>query len=210
MLLPRSAILLLTAALAACSPSPVEDESAFVRETEAFRVSKDEAFRQPGSPVPSDRQDVFLPLEYYPPSLEYQVPASLRVADEQPTTQMPTSTGQMRTMRMVGTLEFSLNGQPLSLGAFVDANAGSVDRLFVPFADLTSGTETYSAGRYLDLDRTRTGIYVIDFNRAYNPYCYYDASYDCPFPPRSNRLDVAVRAGERVRAGAQASADPAR
>lgn len=208
--LPRSAILLLTAALTACSPSPVEDEAAFVRETEAFRAAKDEAFRQPGSPVPPDRQDVFLPLAYYPPSLEYQVPASLRVAEEQPVTQMPTSTGQMRTMRMVGTLEFSLNGQPLSLGAFVDANAESVDRLFVPFTDLTSGTETYPAGRYLDLDRTRTGIYVIDFNRAYNPYCYYDPSYDCPFPPRSNRLDVAVRAGERVRDGAQASAEPAR
>ncbi|HEX7086132.1 MAG TPA: DUF1684 domain-containing protein [Vicinamibacterales bacterium] len=208
--LPRSAVLLLTAALAACAPSPVEDEAAFVRETEAFRAAKDEAFRQPGSPVPPDRQDVFLPLAYYPPSLEYQVPASLRIAEEQPVTQMPTSTGQMRTMRMVGTLEFTLNGQPLSLGAFVDANAESVDRLFVPFTDQTSGTETYQAGRYLDLDRTRTGIYVIDFNRAYNPYCYYDASYDCPFPPRSNRLDVAIRAGERVRAEALASAEPAR
>src|SRR5690606_8276394 len=206
----RFAFLLLTAALVACSSPPVEDEATFVRETEAFRAAKDEAFRQPGSPVPPDRQDVFLPLAYYPPSLEYQVPASLRVAEEQPVTQMPTSTGQMRTMRMVGTLEFSLNGQPLSLGAFVDANAESVDRLFVPFTDLTSGTETYPAGRYLDLDRTRTGIYVIDFNRAYNPYCYYDPSYDCPFPPRSNRLDVAVRAGERVRDGAQASAEPAR
>ena len=55
-----------------------------------------------------------------------------------------------------------------------------MDRLFVPFVDLTSGTETYPAGRYLYLDRTRTGIYLIDFNRAYNPYCYYNASYDCP------------------------------
>jgi uncharacterized protein (DUF1684 family) len=199
--------LLLLASLAACSSPPPDDDAAFVRETEEFRRAKDEAFRGAGSPVPPDRRDAFLPLAYYPPSIEYQVPASLRVSEEQPTTQMPTSTGQLRTMRMVGTLEFTLQGQTRSLGAFVDASAESVDRLFVPFADLTSGNETYPAGRYLDLDRTRTGIYVIDFNRAYNPYCYYDPTYDCPFPPRSNRLDVAVRAGERVRGEAGAAAD---
>jgi len=206
----RFAFLLLTAALVACSSPPVEDEATFVRETEAFRAAKDEAFRQPGSPVPPDRQDVFLPLSYYPPSIEYQVPASLRIAREQPATQMPTSTGQVRTMRLVGTLEFMLKGQSLSLGAFVDANSGSVDRLFVPFTDLTSGRETYAAGRYLDLDRTATGIYVIDFNRAYNPYCYYDPSYDCPYPPPGNRLNVAIEAGERVRPEAVAPADSTR
>jgi uncharacterized protein (DUF1684 family) len=74
-----------------------------------------------------------------------------------------------------------------------------MDQLFVPFVDLTSGTETYPAGRYLDLDRTRTGIYLIDFNRAYNPYCYYNPTYDCPYPPRENRLKVPVRAGEKMR-----------
>ena len=45
-------------------------------------------------------------------------------------------------------------------------------RLFVPFADMTNGAETYAAGRYLDLDRTPTGLYDLDFNRAYHPYCY--------------------------------------
>jgi uncharacterized protein len=91
-----------------------------------------------------------------------------------------------------------VKGQPLTLGAFVEAGARSFDRLFVPFTDLTSGTETYPAGRYLDLDRTRTGIYIIDFNRAYNPYCYYNPTYDCPYPPRGNRLTVPIRAGEKL------------
>jgi uncharacterized protein (DUF1684 family) len=72
-------------------------------------------------------------------------------------------------------------------------------RLFVPFSDLTSGTETYPAGRYLDLERTATGLYLVDFNRAYHPYCYYDPSYDCPFPPPENRLAVPIRAGERLK-----------
>ena len=69
---------------------------------------------------------------------------------------MPTSTGQQRKMRRVGTLEFTLKGQPMKLTAFVEVGA-RLNRLFVPFSDLTSGTETYPAGRYIDLDRTATG-----------------------------------------------------
>ena len=67
------------------------------------------------------------------------------------------------------------------------------------FNDMTSGTETYPGGRYLDLDRNPQGIYELDFNRAYNPYCYYNASYECPIPPQENRLKVPIRAGERMR-----------
>jgi uncharacterized protein (DUF1684 family) len=98
---------------------------------------------------------------------------------------------------MVGTLEFTLKGQPMTLGAFVEAGA-DVNRLFVPFSDMTSGTETYAAGRYLELDRTPTGIYTIDFNKAFNPYCYYNDDYDCPYPPRESRLPLPIRAGERL------------
>ena len=64
------------------------------------------------------------------------------------------------------------------------------------FSDLTSGTETYPAGRYIDLYRNATGLYELDFNRAFNPYCYYNESYDCPFPPPENRLQLPIRAGE--------------
>jgi len=112
---------------------------------------------------------------------------------------MPTSVGAERQMRRVGTLEFALKGRPLKLSAFVEVGAPNVDHLFVPFTDLTSGTETYPAGRYLDLDRNATGLYEIDFNRAYHPYCYYNPTFDCPYPPAENRLSVPVRAGERVR-----------
>ena len=66
-------------------------------------------------------------------------------------------------------------------------------------SDLTSGTETYAAGRYMDLDRNATGIYELDFNRAYHPYCYYNLTYECPIPPPENRLKVPIRAGERIK-----------
>jgi hypothetical protein len=76
--------------------------------------------------------------------------------------------------------------------------------LFVPFADSTSGSETYGAGRYLldtvkgaDLG-TEDGLLVMDFNFAYQPSCAYDPSWTCPLAPPANRLSVPVRAGEVV------------
>ncbi|HXE79879.1 MAG TPA: DUF1684 domain-containing protein [Vicinamibacterales bacterium] len=183
---------------ACSSPPPVSDE-ALIAEIQQIRDAKDRAFASDGSPIPPERRDELLPLAYYPPSLEYRVPAVLRPEPVRETIEMPTSTGQIRRMQRVGRLEFTLGGQVRTLSAFVEAGSRDVSRLFVPFADLTSGTETYQAGRYLDLDRTATGLYVIDFNRAYNPFCYYDPRYDCPFPPRENRLGTHVRAGERVR-----------
>jgi uncharacterized protein (DUF1684 family) len=189
---------LLGALLASCTPPP-PDEGQILKETEEFRAAKDRAFAGDGSPVPRDRRSQLLPLAYFPVSLEYRVPAALSLSRDRSSIEMPTSTGQMRTMMRVGRLEFTLKGQAMGLSAFVEAGARDLSRLFVPFSDLTSGSETYPAGRYLDLDRTPTGLYVIDFNRAYHPFCYYDPSYDCPYPPRENRLAVPIRAGERVK-----------
>jgi uncharacterized protein (DUF1684 family) len=87
----------------------------------------------------------------------------------------------------------------MTLTAFVEAGARDMNRLFVPFSDMTSGTETYPAGRYLDLDRTATGVYEVDFNYAYHPYCLFNPTYDCPFPPEENRLKVPIHAGEKLR-----------
>ena len=185
-------------AAGACSPPP-PDEAGYVERLLEDRAFKDEFFASgPDSPVPLDRRSWMLPVRYYEPDLAYRVPAQLTVPEEQPVFQVPTSTGQVRAMQRVGTLEFMLNGEPRTLAALVELPAADVTRLFVPFRDETSGTETYPAGRYLDLDRTPTGIYDLDFNRAYHPTCYYDEEFDCPFPPPENRLATPVRAGERL------------
>jgi len=75
--------------------------------------------------------------------------------------------------------------------------------VFLPFADATSGRETYGAGRYLldtiksaDLGAAPDGRTVLDFNFAYNPSCAYSDRYVCPLAPRANRLPAPVRAGE--------------
>ena len=180
------------------NPPPADSEGDYVTQIQIARQTLDESYRnQPDKPIPAAKMNEFLPLKYFPPDPEYVVPASLNPSKERIVVEMPTSQGKIRKHQRVGVLEFTLKGQALTLGAFVEAGAG-LDRLFVPFSDMTSGTETYSAGRYLELDRTSSGVYTIDFNKAYNPYCYYNAEYDCPYPPRESRLPLPIRAGERL------------
>jgi uncharacterized protein len=189
--------LALGSAAAACTIRPAEED--YPAKIAAIRAAKDDSFKNASdSPVPADKKATLLPLQYYPIDESYAVPASLEPAAERTRIQVPTSTGKLRNIERVGALKFSLQGKPMRLTAFVDVDSPQVNRLFVPFADQTSGSETYAAGRYMELDPTATGIYVVDFNVAYNPYCYYSPEFDCPYPPKENRLDVPIRAGERA------------
>jgi uncharacterized protein (DUF1684 family) len=165
------------------------------------RAAKDAAFASdsPESPVPPADRQKYLPLAYFAIDELYHVPARLVPAPGGSGIEMPTSSGQRRSMRRAGTLRFSIKGQALTLTAFVEADDRVMNRLFVPFGDPTNGTETYIGGRYLDLDRTPTGLYDLDFNRAYHPYCVYNPQYDCPYPPRENRLASPIRSGERLK-----------
>jgi uncharacterized protein (DUF1684 family) len=195
-----ASILILMAAAAACRSKPPEDAKDYVSMITARRAAIDYNFRNGSdSPVPKNRRDELLPLGYFPIEPEYKTGASLTPIDDTTVIEVATSTGALRKMRRVGTLEFVLKGQPLKLTAFVEVGAPNVDHLFVPFSDLTSGAESYPGGRYLDLDRNATGIYEIDFNRAYFPYCYYSPTYECPIPPAENRLKIPIRAGERFK-----------
>ena len=191
--------LALAATLSGCSSGPsAPDDAGYVSELVAARAEKDRFFREdPETPVPDDKKKTLLPLPYYPVDMSYTVPAALRLAEKRPVFEMPTSTGTLRKYQQVGAIEFVLQGQPMTLGAFVE-DGQALTQLFVPFADLTTGEETYPAGRYLDLHPTASGLYTLDFNRAYNPYCAYNSKYECPFPPPSNRLKVAIRAGEKA------------
>ena len=183
---------------AACSGKPPEDKD-YASRLAGDRQAKDAQFLKEDEPVPKSRKAAFLPLAYFPIDLDLNVPAALKPIDEDLIIQMPTSTGALRQMRRAGTLEFLLKGQPMKLTAFTDLTDPNANHLTVMFSDLTSGTETYPAGRYIDLTRNTSGIYELDFNRAYHPYCYYNESYECPYPPAENRLKVPIRVGERLK-----------
>jgi len=186
----------------ACSsgPPPPVTEGTYEERVRADRVNLDEYFRVGDqSPIPVDERGTFTGLAYYAVDAKYRIPARL---DEERTVPpiivlMATSKDEPRRMQRVGTLHFTLDGTAHTLSAFVEEGQ-SLLRLFVPFKDLSNGVETYYAGRYLELDRTATGLYDLDFNRAFHPYCLYNAAYECPIPPSENHLDRAIRAGERL------------
>lgn len=193
----KSAWLVLICLTAACGSQPKEED--YTSKIATIRAAKDESFKSdPDSPIPPDKKAALLPLAYFPIDEGYAVPATLEPSEDRSRIEVPTSIGKIRQLERIGALRFSLKGQSMRLTAFRDLESRDMNRLFVPFADLTSGTETYQAGRYMELDPTPTGIYVVDFNVAYNPYCYYSPEYDCPFPPKENRLDVPIRAGEKM------------
>ena len=189
----------------ACSSGPGKpvDTRPYDQQIKEGREAKDAAFKSTApdstSPIPRQERGPFTGLVYFPIDPGFRVPATLTLqSSKDPQVFVLATTGpeKQRRMQKVGSLGFALDGMPLKLVAFADE--GSLTRLFVPFNDLTNGADTYRGGRYLEIDRTATGIYDLDFNGAFNPYCVYNTSYDCPLPPRENRLTVAIRAGEKL------------
>ncbi|MEY2434451.1 MAG: uncharacterized protein QOC92_4176 [Acidimicrobiaceae bacterium] len=178
---------------------PVEYKDA----VEGFRLDKDEFFKtHAGSPIPAAERAAFTGLPYYP--VDEALAFDDRVlepylGDEPSNFQIPTSDGQLRPAHRAGVLRFELGGEPRQLTAYT-FDGGDGESLFVPFLDQTSGTETYCAGRYLDLEPEVDGTYSLDFNLAYHPSCVYDPIYSCPLTPAENRLPVRIEAGERLAA----------
>jgi uncharacterized protein (DUF1684 family) len=152
----------------------------------------------PDSPIKREDRRTFRHLKYYEVNPQFVVKAALHREDNKPHITITTTTGQTRDAVRFGRLEFSLFGKLHHLTAFKFTDRQSEGELFVPFTDSTSGHETYGAGRYLDLEENEMGEYVLDFNKAYNPYCAYNEEYSCPIPPSENRLSLAVTAGEKT------------
>jgi hypothetical protein len=179
---------------------PVEYKDA----VEGFRLDKDEFFKtDPRSPIPEAERAAFAGLPYYP--VDEALVFDDRVlepytGDEPSNFQIPTSDGQLRPAHRAGVLRFELEGAPRQLTAYT-FDGGDGESLFVPFLDETSGTETYGAGRYLDLEPEEDGTYALDFNLAYHPSCVYDPKFSCPLTPAENRLPLRIEAGERLAPG---------
>jgi uncharacterized protein (DUF1684 family) len=166
-----------------------------------FRAEKDAYFRDAhDSPIPHDQRHDFAGLPYFPvdETLRFEGLALEPYTGSEPAAfQIPTSDGQLRDAVRAGTFTFEREGQSHRLTGYVFA-AGHAESIFVPFVDLTSGTETYGAGRYLDLYPEEDGTFALDFNLAYHPSCVYDARFSCPLTPAENRLPIRIEAGERL------------
>jgi uncharacterized protein (DUF1684 family) len=138
-------------------------------------------------------------LNYFPPDLKYKVKASLEPIENKKVIVLPTSDGKEKRFLEFAFAKFSLDGQENSLLIVEIMDAGPYKgTLFLAFADETSAKETYGAGRYIDLKKVPgASSIVLDFNKAYNPYCAYSDNFSCPFPPKENIMKIAVKAGEK-------------
>lgn len=117
--------------------------------------------------------------------------------------EIPTSAGTTKTYTKFGEFRFMLGGKKQKLAVYRSMALLNhpiyKDYLFIPFKDKTNGVETYGGGRYLDLymkDVAGEEI-VLDFNKAYNPYCAFSDGYSCPIPPQENHLKISIEAGEK-------------
>ena len=203
-------LILCTVVLSGCSPSssgrmvtenPPADWASVLMEE---RGEKDLSFRNPEkSPLKVEAQPEFPGLSYWEPDPDWRYVGTVNLYPTRSRVSMMTSTGEIRPFELAGWLSFVHQGAAQNLQVYrsldrTDPSEGP--RWFLPFADLTNKTETYATGRYLDLDQQEDGRFVLDFNRAYNPFCAYaDAKqFSCPVPPVENSLPIAVSAGEQL------------
>lgn len=165
-------------------------------ELQTYRAAKDAFFRdEPESPLPASLRRTFHGLSYYAeaPSLVFEV--TPEPYEEPEVIELGTSDGDTREYERWARVRFAIDGTEQSLTVFRQPYNGE---LFLPFVDAGAGSETYGAGRYLELPVLEDGRLLLDFNYAYHPYCAYNAAYACPIPPAENRLSVHIRAGERL------------
>ena len=146
----------------------------------------------------SPRYAQYKGIDYFPADLAWRFVVPL-TRDPEPDTLVILSTrGSQRRVVRAGWFDFTAGGTPCRLEAhrLLEPGVGEGD-LAVFFRDATTGRETYAVGRYIDPVALPDGRYLLDFNLAYNPACAYSEHYNCPIPPRANRLKLAVRAGEK-------------
>jgi len=138
-------------------------------------------------------------LNYFPPNENYKVKAKFVRTPNSQAFGMPTNTERRPVYEKYGEAHFQLKGENLVLNIYQNHELREKpeykDYLFLPFADATNGHESYSGGRYMDMSIPEGDSVIIDFNKAYNPYCAYNEKYSCPLIPKENTLDIRIEAG---------------
>jgi uncharacterized protein (DUF1684 family) len=210
------AVVLLTAAgCAQRSDLPgitAADSLACVQDNLAHRASMNEFFlHDPGSPFLRDTSAVYTGITWYPVDVRYRATARLHRYPSPDTIRIMGTKGEPRKQLRYGFFELVLpdeNGTPvtvhLNVYKFTPSDSVRYARyrkyLSMWFTDRTTGTETYHVGRYIELGEEQAdpdAPYIIDLNKAFNPYCAYSALYSCAIPSDEDRLPIALRVGER-------------
>jgi uncharacterized protein (DUF1684 family) len=158
------------------------------------RQAKDAYVAGADGPLGDARRATFRGLRYFDPDPSWRIEARLERAANPDTVQFVTSQRTFEAYLRIGRVRFERGGREYALAVY---RSIVEEKLFLPFTDATTGEESYGAGRYLDPETAPGDMLRLDFNRAYNPYCAYDARWVCPVSPPENHLEIPVRAGEK-------------
>ena len=155
------------------------------------------------SPLPTEMRKGFKGLDYFSIDEKYRVEAVLVKDSVQETIVMKTSTSRAPEYIKYGVVKFQIDTFHMELSVFQYVKLldqpNQEQHLFIPFRDETTSLETYGGGRYIDSEIPVEGNkLILDFNKAYNPYCAYNHKYSCVLPPDENQLPVRIEAGEKV------------
>lgn len=176
-------------------------DNEYLKEIEKYREDQNAEFFDPEtSPLAADERAQFQGHEYFPIDESYRVKARFEATPNSRPFSLGTNTGVTRLYRRIGILHFELEGKPYTLEAYLKVQSfamrSAVNYVFLPVIDLTTGETTYGAGRYLQYEGIPEGDeWIIDFNKLYNPYCAYNANYECPVVPQPNHLPIKIEAG---------------
>ncbi|MBU2996893.1 DUF1684 domain-containing protein [Cellulophaga baltica] len=168
-----------------------------------FQKELNEEYKDPETSPLYDKDRVnFESLDFFAPDTTYRVMARFERTPDALPFFMPTTTNRKSKEVVFGILYFKLLGDDYQLEVYQNSQlklrSGFKDYLFLPFLDETNGKETYSGGRYIDLRIPDGDSILLDFNKAYNPYCAYNKKYSCPVVPKVNTLNVSIKAGVKA------------
>ncbi len=172
----------------------------FIEEIKMHQFEQNMYFKTKGkSPLTDSERKKFIQHDFFKIDLKYRVEAILKRTPNTSYFNMKTTTNRLSEERIFGTVSFILNGKKHILNVYqgkqLITKKGFEDYLFLPFLDDTNSETTYSGGRYLDLRIPNGNKIIIDFNKAYNPYCLYNKKYSCPIVPSENYIASKVMAG---------------
>lgn len=178
-------------------------QTEYQRTVEEYRNKTFQEFKDSAeTPLTHEDRKTFEGLNYFKIDSTYKVIAKFVRTPDEEVFEMKTSTERRPEYVKYGEAYFELKGKKLKLNVYqnveLSQNDEYKDYLFIPFKDLSSGESTYGGGRFMDAKIPEGDSIIIDFNKAYNPYCAYNHKYSCPVPPKENFLEIEVHAGEKI------------
>ena len=180
-----------------------KDFDSIVAENMLFRSQMNREFSsEDESPLTTEDRAHFDSLPFFPIDTAFYVIARYEKVKKTKKFKMKTTTDRRPLYDVYAMVSFSLKGKSFEIPVYQSHRLREMEEfksyLFLPFNDLTNGNESYGGGRFLDLAIPKGDVIVLDFNKAYNPYCAYNSKYSCPVPPKKNFIDFEIKAGVKA------------